>query len=204
MAEPIEQNQPQDENSENQPQPLSQRNPHWHAYLTLTDAILRKDGFSFIELEQKRRSDSFLYERYHNKAGDKAWDILDRGGFGIQRVGTGISITLTRLGPLSCGIGSPCFFKLAMYPEIASFTIYIASSRVSPSVKHPGRAGTETTYPPSSAGSKIAVYLKTFLEIFFAIYSNFKQLHLTLQADLVILRYGKSNTRKVWDIWSLR
>jgi len=64
----------------------------------------------------------------------------------------GIS-TISSVMPL--GIGSPCFFRLSMYPWIASRMLAIASSRVLPCETHPGSAGHSATNTPSSSGSTV-------------------------------------------------
>ena len=61
------------------------------------------------------------------------------------------------LAPRSRGIASPRFRSTLRYPRTASLTRARASERVSPSVITPGRMGTVTLYPPSTAGSKKAV-----------------------------------------------
>ena len=53
------------------------------------------------------------------------------------------------------GIGSPCFWRLARYPWMASRMLAVASSRVLPCETHPGNAGHSATNTPSSSGSTV-------------------------------------------------
>jgi len=64
-----------------------------------------------------------------------------------------ISIT----SEISSGTGRLSFSRDSIYAWMASFALEMASSYVSPSVIQPGRAGTVTVYPPSSAGVKLIV-----------------------------------------------
>ncbi len=45
------------------------------------------------------------------------------------------------------GIGSPCFFRLDKYPDMASLAFATASCLVFPWDMHPGRSGTSETNP---------------------------------------------------------
>lgn len=60
--------------------------------------------------------------------------------------------------PSSAGIGSPAAMTSSKYSSIASSIFLRASSRESPCETQPGKAGTETTYPPSLSRCKITVY----------------------------------------------
>ena len=57
------------------------------------------------------------------------------------------SVTRCEAISLSKGIGNASFRRLSRYARIASLAIARASSRVSPSVTRPGKAGHVTTYP---------------------------------------------------------
>ncbi len=59
----------------------------------------------------------------------------------------------------SSGIFSPLSFNSSIYNSMASFAIAMASSISSPWVMHPGKAGTVTVNPPSSAFCKWILYV---------------------------------------------
>jgi hypothetical protein len=53
------------------------------------------------------------------------------------------------------GTASPCFFRLARYPSIASLMFASASARVFPWEMHPGNEGHSVTKTPSSSTSMV-------------------------------------------------
>src|SRR5213593_3964757 len=63
--------------------------------------------------------------------------------------------TSTNSSVIGGGIGSPCFFRLARYPEIASLMFSMASTRVLPCDTHPGNDGHSATNTPSSSTSMV-------------------------------------------------
>lgn len=66
----------------------------------------------------------------------------------------------------SFGMSLPKSRRPRRYASTASCAFSFASSTVSPCVTQPGRAGTRTTYPPSSAGSITTVNARPVLDAF--------------------------------------
>ena len=64
---------------------------------------------------------------------------------------------------MSWGMASLSAFISSINPRTASLMFYMASSTVRPSDMHPGKAGTVTTYIPSSSFSMTTVNLINFI-----------------------------------------
>lgn len=88
-----------------------------------------------------------------------ALEYLDElfGGDGREPLTHAMTVARSITGS---GTGQPSASSVSRYPAIASLTLASASSRVSPCVHTPGRSGTETTKPPSSARSKTTSNLR--------------------------------------------
>src|SRR3989344_1038694 len=72
------------------------------------------------------------------------------------RTETSISSMIGR--ELRLGTASFCEFNSSIQSSNTSAPICLASSKVFPKVRQPGKSGKETLYPPSIAGSKTAKY----------------------------------------------
>jgi len=86
-------------------------------------------------------------------------DHLHAGG---SRKSHTLALVVFRGTEISTGIGLPSFLATSTYPAIASSICISASSRVDPSMIHPGRDGTVTVYPPSSFCSKNGITETSF------------------------------------------
>ena len=95
----------------------------------------------------------------------------------------------------SSGILSPLSFNSSIYNSMASLAIAMASSISSPWVMHPGKAGTVTVNPPSSAYCKWILYvymiiLKIFVYLIYS-FTNIRVFRIYFQIPDIQASYNK-------------
>ncbi len=119
-------------------------------------AAMHRHGRSSAVRMLQRQMTAALFVFNKTRADERA-DESDRihlrqPGQAIRGARTVTGNTNPFLARFSTGNGRPSRTKLDRWHSIASRTLLVTSSRESPWLKQPGKAGTSAQYPPSAAG----------------------------------------------------